>query len=87
MYIEVYSDIVPVTAKSFVANCKGWNNMSYKKSLFYRIIPEMFCLGGDIDNFNGTSGVSIYGRSFSDENFILQHNGRGNYFVFIYYTV
>lgn len=33
--------------------------------------------GGDIVNFNGTSGESIYGPYFDDENFILQHNSAG----------
>lgn len=33
--------------------------------------------GGDIVNFNGTSGESIYGPYFDDENFILRHNSAG----------
>lgn len=33
--------------------------------------------GGDIVNFNGTSGESIYGPYFDDENFILKHNSAG----------
>ena len=33
--------------------------------------------GGDIVNFNGTSGESIYGPYFDDENFKLKHNFSG----------
>lgn len=33
--------------------------------------------GGDITNFNGTGGLSIYGNRFDDENFTLKHTKRG----------
>eukprot|EP00344_Euplotes_crassus_P012002 CAMPEP_0196997858 /NCGR_PEP_ID=MMETSP1380-20130617/3369_1 /TAXON_ID=5936 /ORGANISM="Euplotes crassus, Strain CT5" /LENGTH=100 /DNA_ID=CAMNT_0042414223 /DNA_START=257 /DNA_END=559 /DNA_ORIENTATION=+ len=33
--------------------------------------------GGDITKYNGTGGVSIYGKKFDDENLSLKHDKRG----------
>lgn len=33
--------------------------------------------GGDVVNFDGTSGESIYGPEFEDEGFQIQHNDEG----------
>merc|ERR1712183_1214410 len=52
-------------------------DLSYKGSTFYRIIPNFMIQGGDFTNGDGTGGESIYGESFADENFKLKHTGAG----------
>ena len=68
--IELFSKIVPRTTTNFKQLIK---QKKYINSPFHRIIKGFMLQGGDFTNQDGTGGMSIYGKTFEDENFKIKH--------------
>ncbi|ODQ55391.1 hypothetical protein SAICODRAFT_52796, partial [Saitoella complicata NRRL Y-17804] len=69
--IQLFTDRVPKTCENFRSLCTSENpsQLTYRNSIFHRIIETFMVQGGDITKGDGTGGASIYndGGVFEDE--------------------
>lgn len=82
--IQLYNDTVPFTAENFRALCTGdygksksGVSLTYLDSLFLKVLPGKYCLGGDFIHGTGQGSESIYGGYFPDESKSLKHSKAG----------
>uniref|UniRef100_A0A672QBP3 Peptidyl-prolyl cis-trans isomerase n=1 Tax=Sinocyclocheilus grahami TaxID=75366 RepID=A0A672QBP3_SINGR len=84
LLFELFSDVCPKTCKNFKTLCSGEAGLSksnlelsYKGSIFHRVLPNGWLQGGG--NKKGIGGESIYGPTFegTEFNFVVSHNKRG----------
>nr|XP_009932578.1 PREDICTED: peptidyl-prolyl cis-trans isomerase-like 6 [Opisthocomus hoazin] len=73
LLFELFSDLCPRTCENFRALCTGGaksprdgRELTYKNSLFHRLVKNGWIQGGDIITGKGDGGESIYGPTFED---------------------
>lgn len=79
--LELYADRVPRTAENFRVLCTNTSKLastgqplSFRNSIFHRVIPKFMIQGGDFTRADGTGGESIYGEKFQDEDLTGKHD-------------
>ena len=77
LVVELFDETCPRTVRNFIELIERPRGKGYKGCNFHRIIPNFMAQCGDYEFGDGTGGSSIYGPQFDDENFVLQHSGRG----------
>ena len=87
--LRLFYKLAPLTVANFVGLSEGskeWKDpvtgktrkaRYYDGLIFHRVIKDFMIQGGDILNGNGSGVISIYGKSFDDENFVKKHNKPG----------
>jgi peptidyl-prolyl cis-trans isomerase B (cyclophilin B) len=91
--VALFGDIAPLTVLNFISLVKGYKRqkvsihqipnvnvyetLTYRNTPIHRIVPDFLIQMGDIVKGDGTSGTSIYGPKFNDEEFILSHKTPG----------
>ncbi|CAG9825551.1 unnamed protein product [Phaedon cochleariae] len=74
----LFGEVAPITCENFKEIAiNGINGKSYLGTRFHTAIERVMIQGGDIVNDNGTGSMSIYGKYFEDENFIIKNDSPG----------
>ena len=74
---ELFKDKVPTTSENFRCLCTGEKKLTYKGSVFHRVVKGFAIEGGDYQKGDGTGGQSVYGEKYTDETFYYGHTKKG----------
>jgi len=77
VYIKLFDDIVPNTARHFRNLVVGHHNFGYCHSTLHRIIPKCAIQAGIIMVHDERLGTLVYDQNCPDENFRLLHDRPG----------
>ena len=85
LVLRVYEDSHPKTAKNFLALARGDKGrgrvfgkpLAYAGTPIHRVAKDFMIQGGDVVAGDGTSGESIYGKTFKDEHTHLKFDAPG----------
>ncbi|XP_054283599.1 uncharacterized protein LOC129000662 [Macrosteles quadrilineatus] len=77
--IALFGEVVPKTVKNFKALASdGVKGRKYGNNTpFHRVIRNFMVQGGDVVSGDGLGIVSIFGKHFKDENFVVKHTAAG----------
>ena len=77
--MDLFNQRVPKTAENFRRLCVGdkKTGLSYKGTVFHRVIEDYIIQGGDVTLSNGKGGRSVYGATFEDESLEGKCDKRG----------
>ena len=77
LHLDLNEKIVPRTVQNFTTFLTRRHDEAYLNSRVHRLIKGFMLQAGDFTKGDGTGGYSIFGNTFSDENFLLQHDRPG----------
>lgn len=71
--IGLFGKVVPKTTENFRKLITGELGLSYRNTTFHRVMEGFIIQGGDVLGNSGHGSRSIYGDTFEDENFKIDH--------------
>ncbi|XP_019869205.1 peptidyl-prolyl cis-trans isomerase, rhodopsin-specific isozyme-like [Aethina tumida] len=74
----LFGEIAPKTVQNFkTIASEGINGKTYTGTKIIRAVQRFMIQGGDIVNDDGSGSISIFGPTFKDENFTINHTCSG----------